>query len=98
MKRWRSAFPLSGPIINLYGPTETTLAKCFFQVPATPLPGVQPLGSPIDQTQALIFAENGRPCGIGEPGEIVIRTPFCSLGYIKEDVDTSERFKTKSVS
>lgn len=82
--KWRSTFPQSGQIINLYGPTETTMAKCFFEVPDNILPGIQPVGYPIDQTQALVLSKSGRCCGIGEPGEIVIRTPFRSLGYIND--------------
>ena len=39
VRRWRSAFPAAGSIVNLYGPTETTLAKCFFIVPEEPRPG-----------------------------------------------------------
>ncbi|NJM71691.1 MAG: amino acid adenylation domain-containing protein, partial [Scytonema sp. RU_4_4] len=81
VNRWRQIFPASGEIVNLYGPTETTLAKCYYQVPATPRPGVQPIGLPLPETQALVFTQNHQLCGIGEAGEIVLRTPFRSLGY-----------------
>ncbi|MEH2423097.1 MAG: amino acid adenylation domain-containing protein [Nostoc sp.] len=90
--RWREAFPESGEIINLYGPTETTLAKCYYQVPIECTPGVQPVGLPLPQTQALVFTPNNQPCGIGEPGEIVIRTPFRSLGYINAQQENCFRF------
>ncbi|MFN6465859.1 MAG: non-ribosomal peptide synthetase [Nostoc sp. DedVER02] len=90
--RWRDAFPESGEIVNLYGPTETTLAKCYYRVPVECTPGVQPVGLPLPQTQALIFTQNQQPCGIGEPGEIVIRTPFRSLGYINAEQENRSRF------
>jgi amino acid adenylation domain-containing protein len=90
--RWRETWPESAGIVNLYGPTETTLAKCYFRVPATPLPGVQPVGSPLPETQALILAENDQLCGIGEPGQIVLRTPFRSLGYINASEENRRRF------
>ncbi|MEH1943735.1 MAG: amino acid adenylation domain-containing protein [Nostoc sp.] len=90
--RWRDAFPESGEIVNLYGPTETTLAKCYYQVPVECTPGVQPVGLPLPQTQALVFTANQQPCGIGEPGEIVIRTPFRSLGYINAQEENRSRF------
>ena len=32
VRQWRTAFPYSS-VVNLYGPTETTLVKCFYQVP-----------------------------------------------------------------
>jgi len=81
--RWRQTFPRCGEIVNLYGPTETTLAKCWYQVPAAEVPpGVQPVGRPLPSAQALVLGEGGRPCGVGERGEIVIRTPFRTLGYL----------------
>jgi amino acid adenylation domain-containing protein len=92
LRRWREAFPEGGEIVNLYGPTETTLAKCYYQVPKEILPGVQPVGFPLPETQALVLAENHQLCGIGEPGEIVIRTPFRSLGYINASTENRSRF------
>lgn len=81
-EQWRAVFP-GCEIVNLYGPTETTLAKCFYRVPSTPAPGVQPLGWPLPETQALVL-RNSRPCGVGELGDITIRTPFRSLGYLNQ--------------
>jgi len=79
VQRWRALAP-GCVIANLYGPTETTLAKACYVVPATPPPGVQPVGMALPQTQTLVLA-GSRLCGIGEVGEIVIRTPFRSRGY-----------------
>lgn len=81
--RWRQIVSKTSAVVNLYGPTETTLAKCFYRVPAHPLPGVQPIGRPLPQTQALILAGHNRLCGVGERGEIVLRTPFRTRGYLK---------------
>jgi hypothetical protein len=44
---------------------------------------VQPVGRPLPQTQVLVLADNHQLCSIGEVGEIVIRTPFRTLGYLK---------------
>ena len=41
-----------------------------------------PLASPLPDSQALIINQADQLCGIGEPGEIVIRTPFRTLGYL----------------
>lgn len=92
IKKWREAFPQAGEIVNLYGPTETTLAKCFFRVPEDNEHGVQPIGTPIPETQALILSDNHELCGIGEAGEIVLRTPFRSLGYINAPDEMRKRF------
>lgn len=88
---WREQFPAC-QIINLYGPTETTMAKCFYEVPEQVLPGIQPVGSPLPQTQALILNSSGLECGIGEPGEIVIRTPFRTFGYINAPDEQTRKF------
>ncbi|MBV9787436.1 MAG: amino acid adenylation domain-containing protein [Chloroflexi bacterium] len=92
VRRWRATFSATTTLINLYGPTETTLAKCFYQVPDNPLLGIQPVGRPLPQTQALVVAGQQRLCGIGEQGEIVIRTPFRSLGYINAPAENAQRF------
>ena len=90
--RWREAFPRSGAIVNLYGPTETTLAKCFYVVPETPRAGVQPLGQTIPQAQALVLTPERKLCGVGEPGEIAIRTPFRTRGYVNAPEENAKRF------
>ncbi|MEH2172557.1 amino acid adenylation domain-containing protein [Nostoc sp.] len=90
--QWRDAFPQAGEIVNLYGPTETTLAKCYYQVPSEPTVGVQPVGRTLPETQALVLNTNRQLCGIGEPGEIVLRTPFRSLGYINAPEEKRSRF------
>lgn len=93
VRRWREAFAGGGQIINLYGPTETTLAKCFYRVPEKDMPpGSQPVGHPLPQTQALVLNEQQQLCGIGEPGEIVIRTPFRTRGYINSSEENRSRF------
>lgn len=92
VKHWRTALPRGGEIVNLYGPNETTLAKCFYQVPAETLSGVQPVGRPLPQTQALVLAGNNQLCGINESGEIALRTPFRSLGYVNAPEENQRRF------
>jgi acyl-coenzyme A synthetase/AMP-(fatty) acid ligase/acyl carrier protein len=93
VRRWRETFPEAGEIVNLYGPTETTMTKFFFRVgsDAEISPGVQPVGWPLPQTQALVISKVGQVCGMGEPGEIVIRTPFRTLGYIGAGREAGER-------
>ncbi|MEN9726793.1 MAG: hypothetical protein RL434_1159 [Pseudomonadota bacterium] len=69
-------------IVNFYGPTETTLIKSWCEVPKPALNGIQPIGVPIRDAEIDIRDQGGRACGEGEAGEIVIRTPFASLGYL----------------
>ncbi|AOX02683.1 non-ribosomal peptide synthetase [Moorena producens PAL-8-15-08-1] len=92
VRQWREVFPQAGEIVNLYGATETTLVKCCYQVPNQPSSGIESAGWPLPETQALVLGENNQLCGIGEEGEIVIRTPFCSLGYINASQENLSRF------
>ena len=90
--QWRAAFPDSGQIANFYGPTETTLAKLFYKVPVENVEEVLPVGWPLPSTQALVLGDHNQLCGIGEPGEIVIRTPYRSLGYLNGSPMDQQRF------
>jgi len=92
VRSWREALPAAGELINFYGPTETTMIKCWWRVPAAPVPGVQPAGFALPQTQVLVLGPGDRPCGVGEPGEIVIRTPFRTLGYMEASEKDRARF------
>ena len=93
VRRWREAFPSCGEFVNLYGPTETTLAKCYYRVPADMPTGIQPVGRPLPETQALVLTESNQLCGINELGEIVLRTPFRSLGYINAPGENQKKFR-----
>jgi amino acid adenylation domain-containing protein len=94
---WRRRFPVSpaarpGGIVNLYGPTETTLARCWYPVPEPPHPGVQPVGRPLPGSQAWVLAAGGRRAAVGELGEVVLRTPYRSLGYLAAPPADRARF------
>lgn len=91
LEAWRDAFGTHG-MVNLYGPTETTMAKVFYIVPEDPEPGLLPVGVPLPQIQAIVVGSGGQPCGILEPGEVTIRTPFRTRGYLNAPEQTKERF------
>jgi amino acid adenylation domain-containing protein len=91
IKQFKHSVKTKARFINLYGPTETVLAKCFYILPnSLKYPGVQPIGKPLPNTEILIINKEGKQCAIQEEGEIVIKTQFCSLGYIN---DKKEMFK-----
>lgn len=68
-------------MVNLYGPTETTLAKLFHRVDAIE-PGVQPVGNAMPGADVVVLHDRRRLCGLWETGEIAIRTPYRSKGYL----------------
>lgn len=86
IKQWKYTFPGTPQIINLYGPTETTLAKCFYALPENgdKLPPILPVGRPLTFTQALVIREGTKLCGSNEIGEVVLRTPYKSKGYLNQ--------------
>ena len=92
IRLWREVVPEACAMVNLYGPTEATMVKCCYRVPQEPLPGVQPVGGPLPQTQALVLSDENRLCGVNEQGEIVLRTPFMTRGYINDPVEQGKRF------
>lgn len=80
-ERIRERFP-SAEIVNLYGPTEATLAKSYFRLSQPTDPWVQPLGHALPETQLLVLKQSGRLCGINEIGEIFVRSPHLTMGYL----------------
>lgn len=69
-------------LVNIYGPSETTLAKLFYRVGNNGVKpkDVIPVGKPISDTEVKIF-NDGALCSPGKRGEIYIKTPFMSNGY-----------------
>ena len=92
--KWRRT--ISGPaqLVNLYGPSETTMVRCFYIIPPAVTQGVQPIGLPLADSQALVLNAAGLLCGIGEIGEIVLRTPYCTLGYLNLPEENERRFRS----
>jgi amino acid adenylation domain-containing protein len=56
--------------------------------------GQIPIGNPIADVQILILNHAGALAGVGELGEIHIRTPHLSQGYANDEILTRERFPT----
>lgn len=75
-------------LISLYGQTETTLAKSFYEVSGAENYEHMPIGRPLPDTQIFILNDSGKLTGIGEAGELIVRTPYKTLGYL----DVQETF------
>lgn len=93
VKRWMDIFGERISLINLYGTSETTMAKFIHFVTAEDQdrPSV-PVGQPMPGARALIFDESGKACPPGVIGEIHIRTPYRSLGYYNRPELTAQVF------
>ncbi len=93
LARWFGAIGERVRIVNLYGPTETTMTKLFHEVrPADLRRRAVPAGRPMPGAAALLADAAGRPCPPGAVGEVLLRTPYRSLGYFRDPAATAERF------
>jgi amino acid adenylation domain-containing protein/FkbH-like protein len=91
----------SATCVNFYGTTETPQAMGYFIVPpqahdfADELNDPQkimPIGRGIDDVQLLVLNASQQLAGISELGEIYVRTPYLSRGYVGNEPLTGERF------
>jgi amino acid adenylation domain-containing protein len=80
---------------SFYGTTETPQAMGWAELatstayePSTPLP----VGRGIDDVQLLVLTPGGGLAGIGELGEVCVRTPYLSSGYHGDGEATAERY------
>jgi amino acid adenylation domain-containing protein len=95
-------------VVNLYGATETQRALGYFECapgvrssdltpysnppphPATT--ATVPAGTGMPGCQLLVLTARGAPAGIGEPGEIHVRSPHLARGYRDDPALTARRF------
>ncbi|HEY3950283.1 amino acid adenylation domain-containing protein [Phenylobacterium sp.] len=69
--------------VNFYGATETPQAAGAFRLDGDPDWATVPLGQGSEGFQLLVVDADGRPLGVGEPGEIAVRSARLSLGYVE---------------
>jgi amino acid adenylation domain-containing protein len=80
--------------VNYYGATETQRALGHHVVPAddASAPDVLPLGRGLPDAQLLVLNRTGALAGVGELGEIHVRSPHLARGYLDDDALTRDRF------
>jgi amino acid adenylation domain-containing protein len=93
IRKWFSVFDDRIQLVNLYGPTETTLAKFFYFVrPQDQERRIIPVGRPMEGAEAFVLSDTRELCPPGATGEICIRTSHRSFGYYKQPELTREVF------
>jgi amino acid adenylation domain-containing protein len=88
--------------VNLYGSTETQRAVGHHiveerEVTDARAPQVLPLGRGMRDVQLLVVSRTEGPprlAGIGEVGEIWVRSPHLARGYRGDEMLTADRFRT----
>jgi amino acid adenylation domain-containing protein len=87
--------------INLYGSTETQRAVSFLRVPSSfyddsssghRLKEILSLGKGMKDVQLLVMNRRQKLAGIGEAGEIYLRSPHLAMGYKDDARLTEEKF------
>lgn len=92
LKRWRQQSPATR-IINEYGPTETVVGCCFYEVTqGSSLNGPVPIGRPIANTQLYVLDEHLNPLPPGIPGELFIGGIGLARGYLNNPDLTARKF------
>jgi amino acid adenylation domain-containing protein len=84
VQQWMEIFGTRIQLVNLYGSTETTMIKMFHRIEKLPPAGKPiPVGRAMRGAAPLILNDKQKLCGIGQVGEIYIRSPYLALGYYK---------------
>jgi amino acid adenylation domain-containing protein len=89
---WRRHAPATR-IINEYGPTETVVGCCVYEVRANdPVSGPVPIGTPIPNTELYVLDDNFKRVASDETGELFIGGAGVARGYLNREKLTRERF------
>src|SRR5690606_23031622 len=71
-----------GDIVNMYGPTETTIwSTCHGVADEPSATGAVPIGRPLANQQVYILGANREPLPVGVPGELWIAGDGVARGY-----------------
>jgi amino acid adenylation domain-containing protein len=93
LKNWYRIFGSRIQLVNVYGPTETTLAKLFYLIqPSDTEREIMPVGKPIKGARVIILDEKMEICDELIAGELYIRTPYRSFGYYNDPQLNKGRF------
>jgi len=80
-KRWHDLAPRA-QLVNLYGTSECTMIQASHRVVRDAYERIHPAGRAMHGTDIFVLTPSETPCGRGEVGQVHIRTPYATLGYV----------------
>jgi amino acid adenylation domain-containing protein/non-ribosomal peptide synthase protein (TIGR01720 family) len=83
---------LSVPLVNLYGPTETTIDISFHHCRENENNHQIPIGEPVSNSKLYILNSLMHPVPIGTPGNLFVSGCQLARGYWNMPAMTAERF------
>jgi amino acid adenylation domain-containing protein len=83
---------LGSSVINLYGPTETTIWSTIYHLQENVDISVIPIGGPIANTDLYVMDPYAKPVPAGVPGELYIGGAGLARGYWERPELTAEKF------
>ncbi|NKY33473.1 amino acid adenylation domain-containing protein [Nocardia speluncae] len=96
--RLRETLP-GARMINLYGPTETTINATWFDFTTADLTGsrVVPIGRPVPGCHTVVVDPAGAVARDGEIGELLIGGVQLAAGYRARPAETAAKFRTEAL-
>jgi L-aminoadipate-semialdehyde dehydrogenase len=83
-------------VVNMMGSTETQRSVSYFKIPSSAVldhaKEIIPAGIGMRDVQLLVLNKNMQPCGIGEVGELFMRSHHMAKGYLSLPEDTAQKF------
>ncbi|MFF2046140.1 amino acid adenylation domain-containing protein, partial [Kitasatospora sp. NPDC058170] len=95
LRPWTEQLGLDEPtLLNLYGPTETTMHAAYYRLTGEDLDtsGRSVIGLPLHDLRMHLLDKDGRLVPVGVPGEIHVGGPGLARGYLNRPALTAERF------
>ncbi|MFC2145723.1 amino acid adenylation domain-containing protein, partial [Acidobacteriota bacterium] len=93
LEEWYKTFEERIQLVNLWGTSETTLAKTFYFIQPSDIHRERiPVGKPIKGARVVVLDENLDPLDHWVTGELYIKTPFRTAGYQNDPELNRQRF------
>lgn len=90
-RKWFDVFE-NIPLVNAYGPTETSDDITHFILYKGQGYNQIPIGIPIKEANFTVVNERGERCQVGEKGELLVSGVCVGRGYINNEAETQKSF------